>query len=1189
MNERSAMNRGRSDRGRIAGMALAWLFILAILMDSSAARGTVSPEQLEKNMMRSLATGDWPSTSTFLESLLTNYPLHPLARLHYGKLVEMAAIQGAEHVERIIVKMKKAIEPRVGHGRGSCLLALSVIQEELLYLHDHEKAKRITAELKPVREWALQGPFHRHGMRDMDHPFSPENIAGITGNARVKKVAIDGYDGWLRPGRYLPASGGMVYARTSFTQEGSSLIHVYCQDDYRVFINGRKAGGNAPGLRRSHRIFNVKDSRRIDLLVKIRATDRDSGLRVIVTDEENSVTGARPLDGDHPADNAEVIEVNDFPFDAFIEDSRRDPASAFARIGILLRGIGSDEAVEYFHKSLGEKYDDLVSYYLAVSLIQRNGDDDRFSGWRIMGGLLRDNPGFVPAGLMRLRTLIDNGEYRGAFRESERLLKMALRSPFLRFETARLLDKAGRESEFREKIVLLKKEFPESILVAEYEAESLGKRDGTRHLRASRSLLEKAWTPRRGRAVARGFLARGDFQAVKELVERFNGNNDLSREAVEAAIRSGDFESARIAIFKEIMHNDDPWFYEALYRIDTAMDEDPLMYLQKLLSIDPSRFNLEDYARFLDSGFVKPPAGTLLDDDDVAATITAEGNHPMSILYRGRTFLLQADGSSRGFCEDIIRLVNDEGMRRYRETLRRYPDDCIPVRIRVYDAKGGATDFRGDPRTGELEGFLAGVSGMNAVIHMAYILENPVTVSPEGLLFSFAPEYLQGYNEPAGRVSLRVIAPEEIAVRFSFRERIEVHSSLRDGMRHYAVTMEHLEAVGREFHSVHQDAVLAYYSFSTMEGPEDYAEWHGWYSHENQRRHAVDARQFKKSDIESTVAAVYSFVAGSEQPFPCEETMRTSMHDTVRSGRRQGDRVRHARDLLDALGIKSFPAFTRDRFRSPMKGYMFHEYYTDTLLFVPLDRDHSLWLDFSSPCLPCGMTSDRVDGTEASVMVGTSMQVRKITSRGESGVRSRYVVRVEKDGTARWAGETSFSGVHGKVRCALRDREKAEMIIGRHMDRSFPGFTIDRFSFGNINDCTRPFILETEGSFRVQAISRGGLMLRPVAGISSLHDYAGYPRRHSALAIERPVNEVVTYRWELPERFREAAVSSRRTARASFGTATVEIEKKKGNCSLEVMKSVKVNASIIGRENYPEFLEFCRALKRLENETLPLD
>ncbi len=1183
------MNRGGSTRGRLAGVVLAWLFVLATLLDSSAARKTVSPEQLEKNMMRSLASGDWPSASTFLESLFTNHPLHPLARLHYGRLVEMAAIQGAGHVERLVAKMKKAMEPRVGQGRGSCLLALTIIQEELLYLHDHERAKEITAELKPVREWSLLGPFPRHGVRDMDNPFIPETIAGVAGKARVKKVVIDGHDGWLRPGRYLPSSRGVVYARTSFTQEGSSLVHVYCRDDYRVFINGRKAGGNTPGLRRSHRIFRVRDSRRVDLLIKKRVTDRDSGLRVIITDDENSVTGARPLSGDHPADNAEVTEVNDFPFDAFNEDSRRDPASAFSRIGMLLHDIGSDEAVEYFQKSLEERHDDIVSYFLAVSLIRRNGYGDRLSGWRVLGRLLRDNPGFVPAGLMRLKTLIDSAEYRSAFRESERLSKITTRSPLLRFEVARLLDKAGRESEFREKILMLKKEFPESIMVAEYEAESLRRSDLTKYLLASRALLEKAWNPRRGRAVARGFLARGDFRAVKKLVERFNGNNDLSREAVEAAIRSGEFESARIAIFKEIMHNDDPWFYEALYRIDTAMDEDPLMYLQKILSIDPSRFDLEDYARYLDSGVVKPPEGTLLDDDDVAAAITEEGHHPMSILYRGRTFLLQADGSSRGFCEDIIRLVDGEGMRKYRESLRRYPDDCIPVRIRVYDERGGATDFRGDPRTGELEGFLGSVHGMSAVIHVAYILENPVPVSREGLSFSFPPEYLQGYNEPAGRVSIRVIAPEEIAVRFSFRETVAVHSTMRDGMRHYAVTMEDLESVDRELHSVHQDAILAYYSFSTMEGPEDYAEWHGWYSDENQRSSMVDARQFKKNDLESTVAAVYSFVAGRGQHPPCEEGMRTSLRDVIRSGNFQADRVRRARELLDALGIKSFPAFTRDRFRSPMKGYMFHEYYTDTLLLVPLDMDHSLWLDFSSPCLPCGMTSDRVDGTEASVMVGTSMQVRNIKSRGESGVRSRYVVRVGEDGSARWAGKTSYSGIHGSVRCAFHDEEKAETIVWRHMDRFFPGSTIDRFRFGNTYDCTRPFVVEAEGSFRVPGISRAGLILRPVAGTSSLHDYASHPRRHSALAIERPVNEVVSCTWELPERFRRAAVSSRRTARASFGTATVEIVKKEGNCSVEVMKSVKVDAGSIGRDNYPEFLEFCRALRRLENEALPLD
>ncbi|MBN2078224.1 MAG: DUF3858 domain-containing protein [Spirochaetes bacterium] len=1190
MNKRTAMTHGESGRRRLAGMALAGLLALAFLCDPSAVTGKVSPEQLEKNIMKSLATGNWPDSCAYLESLLTNYPLHPLARLHYGRLADLAGFHGIERVERIIVKMKKVIQDRVAHERGACLLALNILLEDLLYLHDREKAKGITGELNPVREWALAGPFHRHGIEDMDHPFMPEMVAGSSGKVRAKQIHVDAYDGWLRPGRYLLPSHGIAYARTLFVPGGQARIHVYCKGDYRVFINGRKAGGNVPGQRRSHRIFGVRNARQIDLMLKLRLTNRDAGVRVIVTDEKNAVIDARPGVEESRQEEAEVFEENDFPFDRFLEDSLRDRAPAFARIGIWLDGLGSDEAIEYYQKSIEEKDDDFISYRLAVSLIKSERDDDHFEGWRIIGGILNSRPGFMPAGLLRLKRLIDDGEYRKAFRESKRLSGIAPGSPALRLEMARLLDITGHDSGFQENVSQLKREYPESIHVAESEVEYLRKRDRTKYLLALRDLLRKAWTPWRGRAVARELLSCGDYRAVGELFGRYNFNNDLSREAVEAAIRSGDFDGARTMIFKEIIQSDDPWFYEALYRIDTAMNEDPSMYLQKLLSMDPSRFDLEDFIRYLDSGSVEPPPETFLDDGAVDAAIKRDGHYPSSILYRGRTFLLQDDGSSRAFCEDIVRLTGDEGRRRCREMLRRFPVGGIPVRIRIYGEKGGARDFRGNLHEGELEGFLAGFPDENAVIHIAYIQENPVPVPEGGRIFSYPPEYLQGYDEPAGRVSIRVITPEEMTVYFSFRDKRIVNSSVKDGMRRYAVMIDGLEAVERELHSGHDDTILSYYSFSTMKGPEEYAGWHRWDAIHSGLSGTWDAGSFRKKDLESTVAAVYGFAARGVDCPGCGGEDRIRIQNAFpRRTMSQGDRVRLARAILDILGIKSFPAFTRNRFRSPMRGYMFHEYFTDTLLFVPIDRHHSIWLDFSDPCVPCGMTSDGVDGADAEVMVGASFQRKRVASRGRSGVRSRYLVHFAEDGNARCRGKFSFFGAHGTQRSAFHNQREAETRIWDYMEKSFPAFTLEKFRVRNLENCAEPFILEAEGAFQGPTLAGGGMMIRPVVGVSSLHDYARYPRRNNHLVIEQPVDEVVSCTWELPESLRGAVIASSRTIRAPFGTATVEIQKRGGEHTLEVTKSVQVKAGLIEPDGYPEFLQFCRALRRIENETILLN
>lgn len=456
---------------------------------------------------------------------------------------------------------------------------------------------------------------------------------------------------------------------------------------------------------------------------------------------------------------------------------------------------------------------------------------------------------------------------------------------------------------------------------------------------------------------------------------------------VEINIRKGDFKAARSCILPALMVNDDPSLYAALGRMDILQNDDPSMYLQKALSIDPSRHDCADYLWYCGRGVVENPFVPLMERKEAVDFSWYKKEYaafPSAVLYRGRIFTLKKDGGSRVFCEDVIQVNDRQGDGRRRDIRVPFHGRIRPVRMRVYDGRGGYADSCTMRTSGE--GTIISVNSPreNSILHLSYIVDDPVTTLRGSLLFSLSPEYLQQYDEPVRRASIQVIAPAGMKVDFCFSKAAPVRTAMSEGLRLYSASIADIPPVRREQHGGGMNG-LNFYAFSTLQGFSDFAAWYCGLVREASGPVPGQAASFRKERIEETVAGVYDYIAREIEtegaamfnPAAAEATL-TRKKGSVEN------KVLLAMVMLRGLGVKSYIAFARDR-RLPDAGTcVSHDYFTAILLYVPLDIGHALWLDFSDRSLRCGATADGITGANALVLLEKAYRFRKIQG-GEAG------------------------------------------------------------------------------------------------------------------------------------------------------------------------------------------------------------
>ncbi len=1155
-----------------------------------------SIESHEDAVVTSFSRGDYKALADSLESMITEHPLEPISVLHYGTLVRMAELFGPGLIEKTAFTVKEKLRNSSGDDAGSCLVKLNCELERMLYRTKGARGALITDELKPVRKWTLYGPYHGYGAADIDFQFQPELLASNREISPQKRVTITESDGWLDPGKYLFPDHGVAYALVSFRTRRPVRIRLYCNSSYKVFINGRDVIRNVYHGRRNMRMIRVRSRRDITVTVKMIGSTFER-MRMLVTDEHNEIIEPEILSGSFFRDECDAIEELDYPFDALKKEASINPELGNRHLGQFFDELESEEAARYYKRSVSKHKNKFTIFLLANSLLDRFRGDRGSAGYNqgltIINDLIDQQMYFVPARQKKVEHYIRTGDFLQAYKEGRRLVSTKPKNPYSLAVYLVSLNALGYEKEFEETVALARKEFPDFVQVIEAEAEYNKKRDRRKFISSSQELVKRDFSGPRVRCLLREHISRGEYQQAQNLIHTYNFNNDFNGELVEVLIKMGDLKAARSLLLKLLVVHESPSFYYSLGLIDMLQDEDPAMYLQKLIQLQPSFFPISDYTNYLENNGLENPFRQFLDRmEPIGASLLNKdfGRTPSTILYRGRIFLLKKDGSSRVYCEDIVHVGNEEGVRRWGDIRIPYQGRIRPVHMSVYDDKGKRMDLYTMQNVRGNQYVSINPLEKNSIIHLSYIVDNPITTYSGSSFFSLPLEYLHHHDEPVHRVSIKVIAPDGMMVNFLFKNKVVIKINSIEGHQVHEAIIENIPAIKKEPFSGGRQNCLHYFSFSTMDGFSDFTSWYRGLLMRKEAPHRLPASRFKKDTLEKTIDAVYNFVSREIEPQKNVMYLPDSAENTLfRKSGTPEDKVILAQNLLTRLGISSYIAFARNRFLPGGGTCVYPEYFTHMLLCVPLDVNNALWLDFSSRYLRCGVTACAVAGANALVLLHNSFQLRRVPSLDERSTICRYNIVLDDDGSAICDIEAAFIDTKGEMRSYFSNPLQREESVYRLFSRSVPGFSMDSFRVQNFKESESPFIIAAKGAGTGLSISDSTRMiLQPVMNKCEVYDYIALPVRDHPLVIEKIIDEKETYRYTLPPHYEKQEIKRTLTLKKRFGSCRVIITKNSGSSVLEVNKEIHINAMVIEPIDYNEFVNFCLELKRIENETVIL-
>jgi hypothetical protein len=665
----------------------------------------------------------------------------------------------------------------------------------------------------------------------------------------------------------------------------------------------------------------------------------------------------------------------------------------------------------------------------------------------------------------------------------------------------------------------------------------------------------------------------------------------------------GEYRRAKSLLFKEIVKNSRPSLYHRLGGIEYMGKRDPLMFWEKMLTVNPSLFSHSDYNRYIKNGNYTKPFSKYYPEIEnssfsikdisqrVKSGMSKLNKYPSTILKRERIFILNDNKSSRVFCRDIIYLNNQKGIEKWGEYRVPYKGKVEPVRIRVYHPDGSFADSYQIHDVNERRYITLSSLKKGSVVTISYLVDNPVR-SPSGShLFALPVEFLQDYEEPVVSGVVRVVAPEDIHINFYLSDKWNVNRRTVSGKSIYSVNISDLDAVYGESYTGSNQNLLKYFSFSSLEKKEDFFNWYrGLLGNSDRLSNADKIKSLKGKSIKETIINVYNHVSREislkSGLFFYPEKADDILHR--RSGTVE-DKVILAKAILEKLGIKSYIAFTGRRYRPDCGDFVNPDMFSDMLLYVPVKVDSNLWLDFSNMYYSAGTVNYNVTGTQSLVMLDNSNLLKKVESKDPGKFTSSYNIKIDESGNGKFRIFSEFSGLYGSVRKYFANRMYNEDVMNNYLSSLISHVTLNRFEISGMDDYSKPLGIKAEGEGLGLAITGAGrLYLHPVLNKSGIYKYILKRKRNHPLFILTNINENEIYTYRLPDSYSNCKVSNIFTVRNSFGFAELSIIKERGSNKLIVNKRININRYRVDPDEYDSFLKFCRELKNAEFQTLIL-
>ena len=1188
----------RIDMAFLNRISFTALLIFIMISSPALAAKQESFAAYEAAVMESFSRGDYYQLYDSIERLLLNYYNKPETYLYYSDLYRLKDVHGYERVSKTIRSIMRAIEGADGlSGRNSCLIALKLELEKVLYRIDRKQAERLSGELHPVRTWRVFGPYFKFGIADMDYPFLPELTTSIDNlDLKGKKVYLKKPSGVLDCKRYLYPHKEIAYAVTTLQVAHPVKLRIYSTASYKLFVNGKEVLRNIRGeLYRRYRVVRVWGTDNISVMMKMSGSHSWS-FRLIITDDDDTIIEPKVGSEELVFSDFQFLEELDYPYEHLVKEARENPVRGFNLLGTYFDELDSTESIRYYRESVRRRYDPVRQYFLASAMIEYSyGEKDSelyMEGWRIIDELARKYDDFMPAQYRRFKRLIEGKNFQLAYSLGERLYtESKLFFPF-RMVFINLMRSLGYEKEFTEHVSYLARDFPHSVEPVRFLASYSREKNVSDSIAHYRRILQSAYDEKALLSLIEVYYQQGDYDAAVKVIGEFDHDGSFTKHLVDVLIDRGDFKRAKRIIFKELLNRDDPYYYYKLGEMSYKRDLDPSMYWEKLLAVDPSYFNIGEFLEYIQDGKLSHPLAKYCDyrveDAIISALLHKREGTGSHIIFRSRIYKLNRDGSSRAFFEEVIEVKDQQSIDRWGEYRVPSRGELYPVRVRVYHADGSFTDsYRIEKINGD---YYINISSLRvgSIIHLAYYLDFPIVEPRRSSFFSVPFTIIQDYNEPVSSFLLRVIAPREIDIHFCFNRGVKVSRSFAEDQIIHTATLDNLDSIHEEGFSGNKLNHLPFYSFTSMRDLKEFVVWYN-----GLLRGAFDLddeiEKFKGGDIRGTLQRVYSFVAHEIELlnnvlyYP-----EKSRNIAFRKSGSAEDKVILAKSILDRIGIRSYIAFTREQYFPDIGGYIAPAMFTRILLYVPLDKKNEIWMDFSNQFYPCGHVDEGVNNADAVILVGNNYEIKEVRVPSVHKRTGQYKVSLDPLGNAEVEINLSFSGSAGQIR-ELFKTVYIEDAVCSYVGRIVPSISIDAFKINNQDTNEKPLHIWIEGEgYSLATIGKNMLMLQPIINKCNVYYYIRDNKRKLPLLIVNPIEEEEEYRYILPAHFRAVSVDEEYEISDDYGVAKIVLKKDRGIREMIVRKKIFIKKQLILPEAYSDFLDFCMKIKTMENRNVIL-
>jgi hypothetical protein len=1046
---------------------------------------------------------------------------------------------------------------------------------EILSMHERRtrggNAAYFQNRFKPVMKWSLSTVFFKYGRGDILYRF-PEETAR-SHDIEERHVSGD-YLGIVNLWKMTGDKKGIVYLNTVLSFDRVVRIRVESQDEYVLFISGKKICENIRGMKfRNSRLFETSGKGIVRITVK--SFVNNGGIRISVEDKEG-----RPIDPKYSEKSAMLddeiyaVESDDYPYleaAAIPDNTERNFYT-----GWVLSDYESDEAVEIFKES-ALRYDSPITWYFYASellIAGRRSDNNSYlvEGWRIIDMMTNRFHSFVPALDARLKWHLDNSAPESIADYIRLTDKKAGRSyaytmHALEFYNERMGDL------FLKKAEQLCETFPHATEAQNRLAEYLSKKHPERSIEICRKILTHERNYRASELYAHILGWAGVYEKNIGLDEWYSDDVNAVIRQAEYLIAIEKFADAKKLLITHIPQYDDVRFYELLGKIELLCGRDPELFWEKGRSVYPEGRFPGDYLRYVkgqDSSFLYEYLDKSATQKQIDKFIEGKPFHA-SVIIRRHVHSINHNASGRMLCEELLYIRSGEDISKYGEYKIPFAGDIVLIEARTYSRSGRNVS---SPRMHEINGerylSIEGIS-KDCLVHVVYEADNSLTVLAGSLFVETGERFVQGYDEPVLLSEVVVIYPETMKIRIPHSGVFTEKKEKMEGAYTVRLTASDIPSKSEEPDMPDGRNTLAWYAISSYINADDCASWfRGFLTGKVTTRHSLPDM---KGDIDAIVSSVYVYIMNNITPDDGPYYRIRSVDDVLYAGSgNETERTVVAMAMLEKKGIKAYPALVRRRGGNAGSTDFEAWTYSSVLLFVPsADEGKGIWIDFYDRYVPCGTIRTDLEKGEAIVIAEETAFLRRVYSTVQTYEKSLMDI-VLKNGEGIFHLEIEYGGKRAAV---------SRYFINSNNGKTAAVMIADNYS--KRSDLTGYSTSEVKNGFkfRMDGIIEGGyhetlktIVFSPFIKSNELSVFLSGSTRINPLYIREGAVISEEYRFTLPEGVNNEEYNFSRAETFEGITVSYSIERKNDSPVIIAKRKIVFSECEIGEERYGDFSAF---------------